>query len=48
LKISGAELLTLADGRNIDGVPHVKINSKYTFSKAGLDNQLQSTRLEIN
>lgn len=45
LNISKSELLYLAEGKN-STINYVKINGKYILSKEGLDNWVQSTRLE--
>ena len=45
LKISSAELQNISNGINSD-IPHAKINGNYIFSKAALDNWLESARFE--
>ena len=47
LKISSVELQYIADGINSE-IPHAKINDKYIFSKAALDNWLQSSNSIYN
>ena len=46
LNISEIQLMSLADGIGSD-INRVKINGEYIFSKEGLSNWVQSTKLDI-
>ena len=46
LNISKEQLMSLADGIG-STINRVKINGKYIFSKEGLSNWVQSTKLDI-